>query len=97
MDYELAEQLRAAGFPQTGEGRRIGPPNALAWRARDLVYVPTVEELIAACGDQFGGLARLPDGRFDVVALGGSRKELGKSLAEAVARLWLALNRLTSG
>ena len=31
MNYELAEQLRDAGFPQTGEGRRIGSPSALAW------------------------------------------------------------------
>ena len=48
MDYELAEQLREAGFPQSGEGKRIGTPSALVWRARDLIYVPTLEELISA-------------------------------------------------
>jgi hypothetical protein len=97
MNYELAEQLRDREFPQTGEGRRIGPPSALAWRARDLVYVPTLEELVAACGDRFGELARLPDGRFDAVARGGAKKETGNSPVEAVGRLWLALNQLPSG
>ena len=59
MDHKLAEQLRDAGFPQSGEGRRIGALTAFVWRARDLVYVPTLEELLAACGDEFGEMARL--------------------------------------
>jgi hypothetical protein len=92
MNYELAVQLRDAGFPQSGEGRRIGAPTAFVWRARDLVYVPTLEELIAACGDEFGELARLPDGNFEAVARGGGLRQRGKSPSEATARLWLALN-----
>ena len=56
MNYRLAEP-RDEGFPQSGGGRHIGAPTAFVWRARDLAYVPTLEELIAACGDQFGEMA----------------------------------------
>jgi len=93
MDYELAVQLRDAGFSQSGEGRRIGAPAAFVWRARDLVYVPSLEELIAGCGDQFGEVARLSDGSYEAVACGGKPRQIGKSPTEAIARLWLALNR----
>ncbi len=91
MDHKLAEQLRDAGFPQSGEGRRIGALTAFVWRARDLVYVPTLEELLAACGDEFAEMARLPDGGFEAAGRGGTPRLMGKSPAEAVARLWLAL------
>ena len=50
MDYDLAESLMDAGFPQIGKGRLIGPLNKLVWRSGDRVYVPTLEELIEACG-----------------------------------------------
>ena len=69
MDYQLAEQLRDADFPQSGGGRHIGVPTAFVWRARDLVYVPTLEELIAACGDEFGEMSRLTDGSFEAAAI----------------------------
>ena len=92
MDYELAVQLRDMGFPQSGDGRRIGAPNVFVWRARDLVYVPSLEELLAACGDQFGEMARLPNGSFEAAARGGTPRQMGKSPVEVVARLWLALN-----
>ena len=92
MNYELAERLRDAGFPESGDGRRIGAPTAFLWRASDLVYVPTLEELIAACGDDFGEMERRPDGSFEAVARGGSLRQMGKSPTEAVARLWLVLN-----
>ena len=95
MTYTLAEQLRDAGFPQSGDGRRIGAPTALVWRARDLVYAPTLDELLAACGGQLGQLARLTDGRFEAVARGGSPRVSGDCPTEAVARLWLALSALS--
>lgn len=91
MTYTLAEQLREAGLPQSGDGRRIGAPTALVWHARDLVYAPTLEELLAACVGQFGQLVRLDDGRFEAVAQGGTPHGSGDSPTEAVARLWLAL------
>src|SRR4051812_10164841 len=88
MDHKLAEQLREAGFPQSREGRRIGAPTAFVWRARDLVYVPSLEELITSCGDAFERMTRLPDGRFEVA---GPAIRKGESPSEAAARLWLAL------
>jgi hypothetical protein len=42
-----------AGFPQIGKGSLIGPPNKLVWRSGDRVYVPTLDELIEACGMNF--------------------------------------------
>jgi hypothetical protein len=50
MIYELAEQLKDEGFSQNGNGSWIGPPNNLVWRTGERVYVPTLDELIAACG-----------------------------------------------
>jgi hypothetical protein len=56
MDYELAKSLMDAGFPQIGKGSLIGPLDKLVWRSGDRVYVPTLEELIEACGENFGSL-----------------------------------------
>ena len=53
MHYDLAKQLRDAGFPQGGNGKWIGPPDKIVWRSGDRAYVPTREELIAACGTEF--------------------------------------------
>jgi len=56
MDYDLAESLMNAGFPQLGKGSLIGPLNKLVWRSGDRVYLPTLEELIEACGENFVSL-----------------------------------------
>jgi hypothetical protein len=56
VDYELAKSLMDAGFPQMGKGSSIGSPDKLVWRISDRVYVPTLEELIDACGENFGSL-----------------------------------------
>ena len=56
MDYELAKSLMDAGFPQIGKGSLIGSLDKLVWRSGDRVYVPTLEELIEACGENFGSL-----------------------------------------
>jgi hypothetical protein len=34
MDYDLAESLMDAGFPQIGKGSLIGPMNKLVWRSQ---------------------------------------------------------------
>ena len=95
MDYELAKKLDAAGFPQGGTGRWIGAPDALVMRATDRVYVPTLEELLAASGSQFNRLEYLSDAtepRRRWVAWStnlDSARHYGGSPAEAVAHLWL--------
>jgi hypothetical protein len=105
ISYELAKQLKDAGFPQTGRGGYLSMSNGLVgWSQANLnhgISQPTLEELIEACGDKFGNLAR--NGGFvkwtplhsQWVAwrvndrLGGYG---GSTSIEAVARLWLALN-----
>jgi hypothetical protein len=93
VDYELAKQLKDAGFHQAGQGRRLGPSNALTWRAHELVYVPTLEELIDACGDTKLTLYRVhplhPEKRW---ATSYEHKPC-KTPLEAMARTWLALRK----
>ena len=88
MDYELAKSLMEAGFPQMGRGSSIGSPDKLVWRISDRVYVPTLEELIDACGENFGSLDK-QHGGWLACANGGDRSCFAVTPAEAVARLWL--------
>ena len=64
MDYSLANELKNAGFPQGGRGRWIVDPNRIVVRFEDRAYVPTLEELIEACGDDFGGIRRCDRGTW---------------------------------
>jgi hypothetical protein len=96
MDYELVKLLKDAGFSQGGNGRWIGPPDKVVWLSGDLVYVPTLEELIAACRRDIESLTQelsLAGDEWVASTFGGrnSKYARGKSLTEAVARLWLAL------
>jgi hypothetical protein len=91
MNYELAKSLMDAGFPQTGKGNLIGSPNKLVWRSGDRVYVPTLEELIEACGENFGSLDKQQDGWFAYANYDQSC--FAGTPAEAVACLWLALRK----
>jgi len=91
MDYELAESLMEAGFPQVGKGNLIGPLNKLVWRSGDRVYVPTLEELIVACGENFGSLNKQDAGWL--ASADCDRSCFAKTATEAVARLWLALQK----
>ena len=70
MNYDLAKELKAAGFPnikdlQHREGREFIPldgsvPVYSLGDAADVQnwFVPTLEELIAACGERFLTLGR---------------------------------------
>jgi hypothetical protein len=78
-----------AGFPQIGKGRLIGSPNRLVWRSGDRVYAPTLEELIEACGKNFGSLDKQHDGWL--ASANCDQSCFGETSAEAVARLWLVL------
>jgi len=89
MDYDLAESLMNAGFPQLGKGSLIGPLNKLVWRSGDRVYLPTLEELIEACGENL-------DKQYDgwLASANCDQSCFARTPAEAVARLWLALQKL---
>ena len=89
MDYGLAKLLEAAGWPQAGRGYWLGDPDRLVVRSR--VYVPLLEELIAACGPAFADLRRGEAGSWIARSLKSERSGRGRSPVEAVARLWLML------
>lgn len=88
MTYELAKQLKDAGF--------IHPyfqHNENWWDS--VALQPTLSDLIKACGDKFWmleirtGQNWISMGYFNGKVLG----EYGKTPEEAVAHLWLALNK----
>lgn len=93
MNYELAKELKDAGFPQGGKGLWLLPPDNLVGRRVDRVYAPTLEELLEACGERFTSLDQLykskAENTYEQVWLANSI-ERGSTPAEAVARLWLA-------
>ena len=91
MDYELAKSLMDAGFPQIGKGSLIGPLDKLVWRSGDRVYVPTLEELIAACGENFSSLKKQHDGWLAYANY--DQSYFAETPVEAVARLWLELQK----
>ena len=85
MTYELVKQLKEAGF-YLQENK--GTP-----------YPPTLSELIEACGEGYFNLNSTKSGKgYDNhwAAYFGENPEakgLGKTPEEAVAKLWLALNK----
>ena len=103
MNYKLAKQLKDAGFPfrkglgckrfvnENGEQFNYGqiPPNMKNEE------IPTLSELIDACGDGFWKMEN-QYGRWGVI--GRDYKVLisvsGKTPEEAVAKLWLKLNKV---
>lgn len=91
MNYGLAKRLRNAGFPQGGNGSWIGPANTLVWRSRDRIYVPTLEELIEACGGKSLKLVADAEGAWSAVSYVQAKSAEGSSADEAIGRLWLVL------
>ncbi len=96
MNYELAKQLKDAGFPVIKHEHHGGQ---VTWDT------PTLSELIEACGDNFEALclSNYPKGNkfwqaypIDEAYKGDCIKdccgyETGDTPEEAVAKLWLAL------
>jgi hypothetical protein len=85
MDYELAKQLKEAGYPIKKQ---------LITRYNRDIAAPTLEELIEACGDRFGALIRHGnwEARSDWSEQDRGISATGSTAIEAVARLWLALH-----
>ena len=124
MTYELAKELKDAGFPQepSGEVNELFgdtrhseyilwkddacSPTVIAGtedykkgieRGDNLVKLPTLSELIEACGERFGSVTRSPRGtwyatRVDVSVELVVGDEYGNP-KEAVAKFWLALKK----
>ena len=113
MDYILAKELKDAGFAQdtelgfgqrspTGKGDWLYVPTGKP--SSDMVYFPTLEELIEACGTAFAllnyssGVKSMRTEETLTWVAGGYKAGLlvdysGSTPTEAVARLWLALNK----
>lgn len=98
MNYELAEELMKAGFPQT-DGEYIGS------KGKECL-IPKLGQLIDACGEDFnllehqkGGIIHLREKYQNVRpeewhTSSWSREEsFGFSPEEAVAKLWISLNK----
>jgi hypothetical protein len=99
MHYDLAKQLRDTGFAQAGQGSWVGPPDKIIWHRNDRVYVPTLEELIAACGDNFFVLNATdvrenPNTWYAAITSPSVTDATGATPHEAVAKVWLALNKV---
>ncbi len=98
LSFELAKKLKDAGFPMNPHRRwdlsdfYFNPESGDERNEREKVWIPTLSELIEACGDKFSLLAKGEDGWG---ALGGTitvaRYNDSKTPEEAVANLWLAL------
>lgn len=107
MNYELAKELKDAGFPQQ---KRIVYSRSGDFVNADIipkdVHYPTLSELIAACGEDFATLyysygevekreweaksvMKSSAGEYPIIQCEGK----GSTPEEAVARLWLALNK----
>lgn len=99
MNYELAEQLRDAGFPKLELwDDNFSEKDKNINTEYDNQYIPTLSELIEACGDLFQVLWKREDGWIAKSWINDEIKEnyheaLGSTPEEAVARLWLVINK----
>lgn len=112
LTYETAKQLKDAGFPQDLKHRHekgqfsadisriegpIKPGDSYRVHPEDLVYIPTLSELVESCGDEFRSLRKEGDIYYAVPLsaelLRGGKSQRGLSPEEAIANLWLELNK----
>lgn len=103
MNPDIAKQLKDAGYIQppmplswTNGGKYLATYDSQGTITGTEIYVPTLSELIEACGDGFDWLVRYParpDRALYYLAVGGKTCNEGSTPEEAVASLWLALNK----
>lgn len=95
MNYELAKQLKDAGFPQKHEPFCVKIPMELDTLGNQIRYfMPSLSELIEACGDRLQALERTGLGwRALVSPIRESAMGIhGLTPEEAVANLWLKIH-----
>ncbi len=104
ISYELAKKLKEAEFPQTGKSHTWYSPtgeyqiNPISVVVNDSISIPTLSELIEACGKDFSILYNnLRDDEMGWWAgtnvKGIQNPIMGKTPEIAVANLWLAINK----
>lgn len=99
INYKLAKELKEAGFPREKcsliwKGQNVG------LSTDELLKVPTLSELIEVCGYKIVHLQRTyankweaRSGEDDILDKHSYYRACGLSPEEAVARLWLVLNK----
>jgi hypothetical protein len=105
MTYELAKQLKNAGFPKENFQTCEGGEKCNLGIEPHYFDAPTLPELIEACGDRLEELSKTThkgksDQKWGAYAYQCEQCEYTKSYSgygstpeEAVAKLWLALNK----
>ncbi len=106
MNYELCKQLKDAGFPQKNiEGLRTvfstedGEFTKYPRYDKPYVYIPTLSELIEACGmPSVAGFVSCTNGEWYASLktkneYGMEYEGKGKTPEESVAKLWLKLKK----
>ena len=73
------------------ENRDAKKVSAIIAKYKPEAYFPTLSELIEACGENFGSLDKQHDGWL--ASANFDQSCFAKTPAEAVARLWLALQK----
>jgi len=96
MDYELAKKLKDAGFPMPD----IREGSHKVFQHPEYVVCPTLSELIEACGQKFFMLQNQDGITKEWLArearrwhIGPYKEGIGSTPEEAVANLWLELNK----
>lgn len=92
ISYELAKELRDEGFPQK-KWSGITAFDGLGNTEEHGAYCPTLDQLIEACGDNFSALVLERDGGWSCSAFDRPGIYGGSTPEEAVARLYLELNK----
>lgn len=114
MNYELAKQLKEAGFPNIREiiskdidVKMVNLEVIGQFEKENIIgyEMPTLSELIEACGECLSHIKRLPVGGKEYWWAvsncghpehewgGNNLEEQGSTPEEAVAKLWLELNK----
>ena len=97
MTYDLARKLKEKGFPQKSKGVYMGE------EYEDNVSIPTLTELIEACGDRFAQLHKWSGGEEKEKWMACSESNwgntpdgieaYGNTAEEAVAHLYLEIHK----
>jgi len=103
MDYTLAKKLKDAGFeqgsndPLSSNHRWFDEEGGIGFIQH--VYIPTLSELIDACGERFDALGKCKDDGVSRIVDGwiavdeDNKRTWGATKETAVANLWLAINK----
>jgi hypothetical protein len=92
MDYALAKELDDRGFKFRGETSLVLVPTGNVSKDNPILPYPTLEELIEACGEL---VLTVNEEYSTAETVRGQThfSESGSTPIEAVARLYLALNK----